>query len=117
MGFFDAHGEVDLPHFSHDIQVAWIVEHFDLDPTDVDAVLQVEWEFMVAAGIAVPLNAREADFEFQYYPADDRMEMSGAKLDYQRIAGDAERLAAVPADIGLKVFQGELAFLEMRGLA
>ncbi len=90
-----------MTYFSHDIEVSWIVEHFDLDPAAVDAVLTVEWEYMVATGIAEkPQDALE--WEFRYY---QRGELDGAPrhIDTDRIARDAERLAGVPQDVGLQV--------------
>ena len=41
-----------LPYFSHEMQTAWIAEHGDLPMDQVDAVLSVEWQYMVATGIA-----------------------------------------------------------------
>ena len=55
-----------LPYFSHPMQAAWIAEHGDLPLEQVDAVLTVEWEYMVATGIAdKPPGAPE--WNFRYY--------------------------------------------------
>lgn len=104
-----------LPYFSHPMQAAWIAEHGDLPRDQVDAVLSVEWEYMVATGIAQKPPGT-TDWEFRYYRRD---ELIGAPhvLDTLRIAQDAERLAGVPREIGLAVLDVELRFLQLRGLA
>jgi hypothetical protein len=101
-------------YFTHEMQVAWISEHGDLPVDQVDAVLMVEWEYMVATGIAVkPKGAPE--WELRYY---EPGELNGAPsvVDRNRIARDAERLAGVPMDIALRVLDVEFDFLELRGL-
>ncbi len=91
--------------------VAWVAEHEDLDPGDVAVVLRIEFEYMVATGIATG-----PDIEFRYYQPGA---LGGAprSVDTLRLAQDAQRLACVPIEIGLRVLDGELAFLETRGLA
>jgi hypothetical protein len=91
--------------------VAWIVEHGDLDASDVRAVLSIELEFMARAGIA----SAPVGYEFTFYGPSDVS--STSTLDTLRIANDAQRLAGVPVEIGHQVLEKELAFLEMRGMA
>ncbi len=103
-----------LPYFSHPMQAAWIAEHGDLPRDQVDAVLTVEWEYMVATGIAQkPPGAPE--WEFRYY---QRGELDGAPrvVDCDRIARDSERLAGVPFETGRLVMWHEYEFLQLRGL-
>lgn len=103
----------DLSYFGNGIGPAWIVEHGDLPRDQVDAVLTVEWEYMVATGIAQkPPGAPE--WEFRYYQPG---ELDGAppSVDCDRIARDAERLAGVPFETGRVVLWHELQFLELRG--
>jgi hypothetical protein len=100
--------------FTQAIEAAWIAEHFDLPLADCDAVLSVEWEFQVATGIAVkPPGA--PDWEFEFYRPED-LAGEAPIVDYNRIARDAETLAGVPHDIGMRVLEGEFEFLRLRGL-
>ena len=97
------------------MQTAWIAEHGDLPQDQVDAVLSVEWQYMVATGIAhKPPGAPE--WVFRYY---QRGELDGApqSVDCERIAKDSERLAGVPADVASSVLDLEYEFLRSRGPA
>lgn len=91
---------------------AWVAEHADVTFAEAQAVLGVEFEYMVATGIAV---GGPPDFTYRYY---DPAELADAlaSVDTLRIARDAERLAGVAEAIGHRVLAAELAYLEMRGL-
>ena len=101
--------------FTHEMEVAWIAEHFDLARADCDAVLTVEWEYQVAVGIAVKLDEDTPDWEFRYYQPG---ELDGASqiVDDERIARDSERLAGAPYETALRVLKGEFEFFRLRGL-
>jgi hypothetical protein len=104
----------DPVYFTHELQVAWIAEHGDLPLDLVDKVLMVEWEYMVATGIAEkPDDA--PDWEFLYYQPGE-LDGAPATIDCDRIAQDAERLAGVPVRVADKILDVEFEFLELRGL-
>ena len=91
-------------------QIAWIAEHADIDRKSVGAVLAVELEYMALAGIAdLP-----SDYECRYYKPGE-VDWSDT-VDTIRIALDAERYAGVPEEIGHRVLETELAFLQLRGI-
>jgi hypothetical protein len=96
---------------------AWVAEHANVDFASAATVLAVEFEYMLATGIAVgDPPGTEQLFEFRHY---DPAELAGEPpvVDTLRIAQDAERLADVPEEIGHRVLEAELHYLEMRGLA
>jgi hypothetical protein len=100
----------DPPYIDTDGQVAWIAEHADLPYEVVAQVLALEFDYMVAVGIA-----QAPGYEFSFYSPDD---LAGEKsVDTLRLAQDAERFLGVPADVADKVFETEVEFLQMRGLA
>ncbi len=91
-------------------QTAWIAEHADLPQATVAAVLELEFEYMIAVGIVdVPGH------EFHYYRPD---ELSDAppEVDCDRLAQDAELILGIPTETANKVFDTESQFLQMRGL-
>jgi hypothetical protein len=69
---------------------------------------------MVATGIAQkPSDA--PDWEFRYYQPG---ELDGAPrvIDDETIARDAERLAGIPFEVGLRILNGQLDFYKLRGI-
>jgi hypothetical protein len=105
----------ELPYFSHAIQAGWISEHTDIDPNCVDAVLRLEWKFMVATGIAVKLPGAP-DWEFRYYQREE-LHGFGPVVDVDRMPRDSERLAGLPYEVAMRVLDGELEFPQLRALA
>jgi len=104
-----------MSYIRDDFAAAWIAEYYDLDLSQVASVLLVEFEYMVATGIAVkPPEAR--DWQFRYYTPRE-LDQAPASIDTLRIARDAERLAGVPVAVGLRVLEGELEFLHRHGVA
>ena len=106
----------DLPHVDPDGEAAWIAEHCDVDIATVEAILTMEFEYMVAVGIARPEHPGAPPWTFRYYQP-GALDGAPCYVDCERIARDAERLAGVPYETAREVFNGELAFLQMRGLA
>jgi hypothetical protein len=104
-----------VSYIRDDFAAAWIAEIYDLDLDQVAAVLGVEFEYMVATGIAVR-GPDTPEWDFRYYAPGD-LDGEPASLDPLRIAHDAERLAGVPADVGLRALQGELEFFRRHGVA
>jgi hypothetical protein len=98
-------------HIDTDGQVAWVSEHANIPSEVVRAVLRLEFEYQVAVGIA-----DAPGFEFEYYSPE---ELAGAPrvVDIERSSQDAERILGVPFSTAAKLFETELHFLEMRGLA
>lgn len=74
------------------------------------AVLELELDYMVAAGIA-----EATEYELQYYPPED---LAGApnEVDPQLLAQDAQRVLRIPVEIAAGIFDAEFEFLKMRGL-
>jgi hypothetical protein len=108
----DAEDDLPLPYVDHVGLVAWTAEHADVDEAVASAVLEVEFEYMVAVGIVQDASG----YEFRYY---DPAELVSApqEVDTLRIARDAQRLAHVPEALAHRVLEAELQFLEMRGIA
>jgi hypothetical protein len=102
-----------LPYVDHDGLVAWTAEHADVEEAVASAVLAIELEYMVAIGIAL---ISPNQFEFRFY---DPLDLASAprSIDTLRLARDAERLANVPEELAHRVFEAELQFSEMRGMA
>lgn len=91
-------------------QAMWISEHTDLPQFVVERVLNLEFEFMVAAGIVdVP------DYDFDYYSPEDLQDV-GDIVDTQRLAQDAERFLNIPVEIAALIFDAENQYFRMRGL-
>lgn len=103
--------EEDLPHIDSEGQMFWIAEHTDLPLDVVRQVLELEFEFLVAAGIV-----HAHDYELRYYTSDELHDV-GNVVDTQRLAEDADRLLGVPVDVATQVLDAEYQFLRMRGLA
>jgi hypothetical protein len=59
--------------------------------------------------------AEAPGYELRFYSTDDLPRRS--YVDTERIAHDAERFLGIPRAVADKVFEVELAFMEMRGLA
>jgi hypothetical protein len=94
-----------------DGQAAWIAEHCDLPLRDVALILDIENEYLAALGIAIPPD----DYEFRYYdPAEVE---DGDFVAADAVARDVERLVGIDPEVTHRVLEGELRFLEMRGLA
>lgn len=93
-----------------DGQVAWIAEHCDLATETARTVLAVEHEYMWRAGIA-----RGDDPGTRYFGVDE-VEPCG-HVDCDLIATVAEGRAGVGYGLAAQVLDGELAYLEMRGMA
>ena len=105
----------DPPNVHPDGVVWWVAEHTDISLEIVRTVLDLEFEFMVGVGIASSADPSEQwDFRF-YDPAE--LEPLARNVDLDRIARDAELRAGVPYDVALRVLDGEMNFLQMRGLA
>jgi hypothetical protein len=102
----------EFPYIDPASQVAWIVEHSDIAPDLVETVLDLEFEYMVAAGIAY---SDTAEWAFHYYDPDSITESNFVDVD--RIATAAERLAHVPRDIASRILDIEFEYLRMRGIA
>jgi hypothetical protein len=107
--------EPTVTYIRDEYAAAWIAEYYDLDLDQVASVVEVEFEYMVATGIAVkPLGA--PDWESRYYNPRE-LEDAPASIDTLRIARDAERLAAVPVEVGLRALEAELDFLRRHDVA
>ena len=93
-----------------DGQAAWIAEHCDLPLRGVALVLDVENEYLVARGIASPADG----YKYRYY---DPEEVEDADfVDGDVIARDVERFFGIAPKFTLRVLEGELMFLRMRGM-
>lgn len=103
--------EEALPRIDAEGQAIWVAEHTDLPVDVVRKVLELEFEFLVAAGI---VDAH--DYELRYYTRDQLQDV-GNVVDTQRLAEDAARLLGVPVEVANEVLDGEYQFLRMRGLA
>jgi hypothetical protein len=96
--------------------VGWIAEHdADLGHEVISTVLDLEAEYMVGVGIMHSPDP-DARWEFRFYDP-DALEGEPMVVDVDRIAHDAEQLAGVPYEVALRVLDGELEFLHVRGLA
>jgi hypothetical protein len=102
----------ELPRIDPAGQVCWIAEQTDIASNLVETVLDLEFEYMVAAGIAY---SDTAEWHFRYYDPDSIAD--SIVIDVDRIATDAERLENVPRDIASRILDSELAYLQMRGIA
>lgn len=100
----------DAPVVDAEGQAYWISEQTDIPVAVVSQVLDLEYEFMAALGIA-----DDPDLEFSYY---DPQELSdvGKVVDTQRLAQDAERFLEVRADVAALILDAETQFFRMRGL-
>jgi hypothetical protein len=90
--------------------VAWISEQTDIPPDIVLAVLELEFEYMVAVGI-VDLP----DYDFNHY-SPERLAGAPKMIDPDLLAHDAEEMLGIPASTAAEVLDGETRFLKLRGL-
>ena len=88
----------------------WISEHLDLPLQTVEAVLALEFEFMVGVGI-VDLP----DYTFEIYRPDD-FDGESRVVDIERLAKDAEAKLGIMREVAKKMLEKESDYLEMRGL-
>lgn len=88
---------------------AWIAEHADVDLDVVKDVLELEQDYMVAAGIAFA-----DDYIPRHYTYN---EVAGSKgVDIERLSHDAERKLNVRAELAHRILTTESKYLVMRGL-
>jgi hypothetical protein len=100
-----------MHYIDSDDQDAFIVEHTGIDLATVRTVMRVEFEYMAAVGlIDGPVG------QWKYY-APEQLQGADPIVDVDRLAIDAERLAGVPAAIALEIFDAELKYLRLKGIA
>jgi hypothetical protein len=76
-------------------------------------VLAVELEFMAGVGVGRP----PVNYRFTWYKPDELAGEPQGCVDTARIARDVERLTGIPASVADRIFESELDFLQLRGLA
>ena len=100
-----------MDHIDADEQSAWIAERTGVPEADVQAVLDLEFEFMIGVGIVEGAN----DYQLRHYSRDELTSLP-PEVDIQRLAQDAETRLGIPEAVAHKVFEAEFEFLKMRGL-
>lgn len=90
--------------------VAWVSEQSDIPSEIVNAVLELEFEYMIAIGIV-----DDPDHEFSHY-SPERLAGAARMIDSGQIARDAEEMLGVPSATAIEILEGETAFLKLRGL-
>lgn len=88
----------------------WISEQLDLPLEVVEAVLTIEFEFMVGVGIIDLPNVELLTFS--------REELRDAPpiVDTDQLAVEAEQRVGIMSEVALQILNKEFEFLEMRGL-
>jgi hypothetical protein len=69
-------------------------------------------EFLALVGIATP----PTDYEFRYY-SPNTIRQRNPVVDTKELAEDASKLLGIPFGLAHRVFEVEVDFLRMRGLA
>lgn len=91
-------------------QALWISEHLDLPLQVVEAVLAIEFEFMVGVGI-VDLPG----YNFEIYEAGE-LQGESQVVDVERLAKDAETMLGIMSEVARLILEKESDHLAMRGL-
>lgn len=91
-------------------QALWISEHLDLPLQVVEAVLALEFEFMVGVGIIDLPN-----YGFEIYEPEE-LRAREPIVDVQALSTDAEEKLGIMCEIAASILEKESDFLEMRGL-
>ena len=97
------------PHLDADALIAWIAEQTDRPVATVRAVLELEDDYMAAAGIAI-----RPDYTPVYYKPEDT---TPGLVDTERLARDAVQFLGVPIETAAEIFAKEHEFMVLRGLA
>ena len=89
----------------------WISEQLDLPRDVVEAVLMLEFEYMVGVGII-----EMPDYEFQLFRSDELQQAPRGEVDIDLLAQTAEEKLGIFSETALSILHKETDFLQMRGL-